>query len=329
MNTAVSLIERVQAFEVGAHVTGLGWLGDTAAFALGDGGVWLDKAGTRQRVEAHPDAGALVAAISGKRLLTGGDDGRIVATSADGTVETLADEKGRWITALAARADGAFAWSIGKQVKARDAKGRETMVEVPTTAQGLAFAPKGYRLAIAHYNGVSLWYPAVVTGPEVLSWKGSHLDVTVSPDNQFVVTSMQENTLHGWRLSDGRDMRMAGYPTKCRSFSWSHDGDWLATSGADAAIIWPFAKGGPMGKAPRECGVRSATVTQVAFHPSSLVLATGYADGAVMLIRLTDAAELMVRVAGSAPVTALTWDAKGARLAFGTEDGVAGILTLP
>lgn len=327
--SAVSLLDNVDAFEAKAHVTGLAWLGEVAAFALGDGGVWLEGAGAQRRVEAHPDAGALVAASAGARLITGGDDGRIVATSADGSVETLADEKGRWITALAARADGAVAWSTGREVKARDAKGRETTLTLASTAQGLAFASKGFRLAAAHYNGATLWYPAVENGVEPLVWKGSHIDVTLSPDGQYVVTSMQENTLHGWRLKDGKDMRMAGYPAKTRSLDWSHDGDWLATSGADAAIIWPFAKGGPMGKAPRECGVRSAVVTRVAFHPAALVLAAGYADGALLLIRLTDAAELIARAPDGSAVTALAWDAKGKRLAFGTENGGAGILTLP
>ena len=44
-----------------------------------------------------------------------------------------------------------------------------------------------------------------------------------------------------------------------------------------------------MGKAPRECGVRQARVTQVAFHPRALVVAIGYADGLVLLCRLGDA----------------------------------------
>ncbi|MGI6246397.1 MAG: WD40 repeat domain-containing protein [Pseudochelatococcus sp.] len=329
MSATASLRDRVASFDAGAHVTGVAWLDGTAAFALGDGGVWLDRDGARRRVEAHPDAGALVVARAGKRLLTGGDDGRVAATGADGAVETVADENGRWITALAGREDGAFAWAAGKRVNARDAKGRAAALDVPATAQGLAFAPKGYRLAIARYNGATLWFPAIENGVETLAWKGSHLDVTVSPDGQFVVTSMQENTLHGWRLSDGKDMRMAGYPAKSRSLSWSHDGDWLATSGADAAIIWPFAKGGPMGKAPRECGVRNRIVTQVAFHPGALVLAAGYADGAILMIRLTDAAELAARDADDTPVSALAWDRKGGRLAFGTESGAAGILTLP
>ena len=110
---------------------------------------------------------------------------------------------------------------------------------------------------------------------------------------------MQENALHGWRLADSRNMRMTGYPGKTRSMSWSHDGAWLATSGAEAAIVWPFKdKDGPMGKAPRECGVREARVTKVAFHPRALVVAVGYADGLLLLCRLADAAEILVRAPG-------------------------------
>ena len=143
---------------------------------------------------------------------------------------------------------------------------------------------------------------------------------------------MQENALHGWRLiPDKGHMRMSGYPSKTRSLSWSGDGKWLATSGAEAAIVWPFeSKEGPMGKAPRECGVRPAKVSRVAFHPNTLVLAVGYEDGCILLIRLNDASELLVRpaVKGSG-VTAMAWDKAGRHLAFGCEDGQAGILTLP
>jgi WD40 repeat protein len=143
------------------------------------------------------------------------------------------------------------------------------------------------------------------------------------------VSSMQENALHGWRLADSRNMRMTGYPGKTRSMSWSHDGAWLATSGAEAAIVWPFKdKDGPMGKAPRECGVREARVTKVAFHPRALVVAIGYADGLLLLCRLADAAEILVRQPGGGPVSAIGWDAAGDRLIFGLESGEAGFLNL-
>jgi WD40 repeat protein len=146
---------------------------------------------------------------------------------------------------------------------------------------------------------------------------------------------MQENALHGWRLPSGpadkpAHMRMSGYPAKTRSFSWSHDGVWLATSGADAVIIWPFQGDGPMGKAPRECGVRRARVTRVAFHPGAYVIAAGYDDGAVMLIRMTDGSELVARAATrDSAITALSWDRDGRKLLFGGDDGQAGLLTLP
>jgi len=126
-------------------------------------------------------------------------------------------------------------------------------------------------------------------------------------------------------------MRMSGYPSKTRSLSWSHDGQWLATSGAEAAIVWPFgSKEGPMGKAPRECGVRPTKVSRVAFHPRAPVLAIGYEDGCILLVRLTDGSELLARapVEGSG-LTALAWDKAGQRIAFGTDDGQAGILALP
>ena len=328
---APTLSELVVPYSAGAEVTGIGWIGPHVAFALGDGGVLIATDGDSHRVEAHPGGSILVAACDGKRLVTGGDDGRIVATNSDGVHATLAESGGAWIDALALHPSGAIAFAAGKTVTARDDKGRLKTFEAPSSARGLAFAAKGYRLAIAHYNGATLWFPNLDAKPEVLEWKGSHLDITWSPDGRFVVTSMQENSLHGWRLQPDRGhMRMSGYAAKPRSTSWSFGGAWFATSGAEAAIVWPFgSKEGPTGKAPRECGVRPARVSRVAFHPNVNVLAVGYEDGCVLLIRLEDASELMVRrpSEGSA-ITALAWDAKGAHLAFGSRDGQAGTLAL-
>jgi WD40 repeat protein len=324
-----SLTAHVRPLEAGALVVGGAFLGSEPALALADGAVLIGEPGAQRRFAAHPDGAILTLARDGDALLTGGDDGRVVRIVANGRLETIADEKGRWIDALGARA-GAIAWSAGKQVRARDPSGAVKSFTAPTTVRGLSFLPKGYRLALAHYNGASLWFPNAAAEPSVLEWKGSHLDVAPSPDGRFLVTSMQENALHGWRIADSRNMRMTGYPGKTRSLAWSHDGHWLATSGADACVVWPFKdKDGPMGKPPRECGVRSARVTQVAFHPRALVIAIGYADGMVLLCRLVDAAEILVRQPGEGAVSALSWDATGARLIIGLDGGAAGLLTLP
>jgi WD40 repeat protein len=325
-----SLTQRVEPLTAGSHVIAARFLGDDPLLVLADGGIVFGMEGAR--VEPHGEAAILVAAVDDDILLTGGDDGKLIATKADRSSTILGDEKGRWIDAVAIGPSGSIAWSTGKKVVARDGKGGRKEWSAPTTAQGLAFAPKGYRLAVSHYNGASLWFPNTEGKPEVKEWKGSHLDTTFSPDGRFLVTSMQENTLHGWRLSDGKDMRMSGYPSKTRSFSWSQDGHWLATSGADAAIIWPFKdKDGPMGKAPRECGVRHSKVSAVSFHPKALVVAIGYEDSCILLCRLTGGAELLVRpaVPNDGKVTSMGWSKQGNRMVFGTEEGRAGVLTLP
>jgi|SRR5579872_1752910 len=324
-----SLTEHIRPIAAAAPVTAAAFIGGAPALALGDGAVLIGDPGAPKRVDAHPEGAILVAASDGERLIAGGDDGRVVAVSPDGSSEQIADEKGRWIDALASKG-GAIAWAAGRDARVRDAAGAIKSYAAPSTVRGLAFLPKGYRLALAHYNGVSLWFPNAAAAPTLLEWKGSHLDVTASPDGRFIVSSMQENALHGWRVADSRNMRMTGYPKKTRSLSWSHDGHWLATSGADACVVWPFRdKDGPMGKAPRETGVRQAKVSQVAFHPRALVVAIGYEDGFILLCRLGDAAEIFVRGPGDGAVTALAWDASGARLLFGLDSGAAGLLTLP
>lgn len=329
---STSLIQHVTPIDVGREVIAAAFLGRTPAFALADGTVLRAEIGNERCDVAHPGSTILVARSLGGRLVTGGDDGRIVETRADAAPGQIGSMDGKWIDAVALREDGATAWSAAREVRARDAKGEIRSFAAPSSVRGLCFVPKGYRLAISHYNGVSLWFPNLRAEPEALAWRGSHLDITVSPDARFIVTAMQDNALHGWRIADHKDMRMTGYPAKTRFFSWSHDGKWCATSGAEACIVWPFeSRDGPMGQGPRETGVRPSRVSCVAFHPRSLVLAAGYEDGGIWLCRLTDGSELPVRnpSEGGMPVTALQWNDSGHRLIFGTRDGAAGILDLP
>ncbi|MBV8474760.1 MAG: WD40 repeat domain-containing protein, partial [Hyphomicrobiales bacterium] len=182
-----SLTAHVRPLEAGAEVVRVAFLAGSPALALADGVVLIGEADAQKRVVAHPDGAAiLIARAEGSRLVTGGDDGRVVVTASDGSVQQIADEKGRWIDALATRGE-AIAWAAGRNVSARDDAGAVKTVTAPSTVRGLAFLPKGYRLALAHYNGVTLWFPNVAGEPAGLDWKGSHLDVTASLDGRFVV----------------------------------------------------------------------------------------------------------------------------------------------
>lgn len=320
---------------LGASVTAIRWIGDDALFALGDGRVCtagLQSNGASDdasSVQAH-DGPILCAALhpDGKRLVTGGDDGRIKTVAPSGAVDTLIEQR-KWIDHLVASAvSGVIVAAAGKEaIVLREGKEAHRF-GYPSSIGGLALDAKGRRLAASHYGGATLRYALMADDKGVeLKWAGSHLAVTLSPDATYLITAMQENTLHGWRLPEKTDLRMEGYPAKTRSFSWDRRGRWLATSGANAAIVWPFVgKLGPQGKAPLQPGEREALVTAVAFHPSDEVLAIGYADGAALLVRFADQSGLELDEPGEGAVTALAWSADGTRIAIGDETGRGAIV---
>lgn len=326
-----SLADRARIVtEAEGAVVAVHFLRQVPVFVLGEEALLFAPAEKRTRVAVH-GGGILVSAADGLRVVTGGDDGKLVTTDRDGALQVVAtDDKKRWIDQIALGPDGAVAWSAGKTAHVKTGKGDLRQFDAPSTVAGLAFFPKGFRLAIAHYNGATLWFPnAAGAKPETLEWKGSHLGVTVSPDGKFLVTTMQESTLHGWRIVDAKHMRMSGYSARVRSLSWSHDGGLLATSGSEQLILWPFdGKDGPMGRQPTLLARSPARCSVVACHPRQPVAAAGFIDGTVLLVRLDDGALILAREADGQPVSALGWDQSGQVLAFGTEAGSAGVLTL-
>ncbi len=329
----VSVVERTRPLTIGGGIVAAHFVGRTAAFVLGEEAIALVAPGAEPRRLAIHDGAILDTVADGKRIVTAGDDGKIVVTDGDGASSVVAtDPKHRWIDHLALGPDGAIAWSAGKTayVQAKPQAKEPRAFEAPSTVGGLAFFPKGFRLAIAHYNGATLWFPnASGATPEKLEWKGSHLGATVSPDGRFLVTTMQEPMLHGWRLIDRQHMRMSGYATRVMSLSWSAGGDWLATSGAAQLVLWPFqGKDGPMGKTPRLLTPSGHRIDVVACHPGTDVVAAGYNNGLVLLARIGDGAEILAKNPGDAPVTALAWSADGSLIAWGTESGEAGIIDL-
>jgi WD40 repeat protein len=326
-----SVAERARLLAAGAPVVAAHFLGDVPVFVLSEEALlFVPGDGESERVAVH--GGGILAVVSdGERIVTGGDDGTGVATRPDRSHEVVAaDAKRRWIDQVALGPDGILAWSAGKEAFVTARSGEPRRTEVPSTAGGLAFAPKGVRLAIAHYSGVTLWFPnAAQAKPERLEWKGSHIAATFSPDGRFLVTAMQEPTLHGWRLADGKHMRMSGYTAKVRSMSWSANGKALATSGSRELIVWPFqGKDGPMGAEPAMLAPLNCLVTTVACHPRADITAVGYEDGTVLLVRTPDGAEILARRPDGNLVSALAWNAAGTRLAFATEAGDAGIAEL-
>ncbi|SNB54483.1 WD-40 repeat-containing protein [Arboricoccus pini] len=315
--------------------------GRKGAFALADGTLRLfdsERPEQLQVFEAHAGDSclALTPDLVPAGLLSSGDDGRLLRILPDEGGAPRAQElgawSGKWIEHVAVgEKNRRLAVAVGKSVELLHQDG-QLLQSLPhnSTVTGVAFDPSGQRLAVSHYGGITLWI-SYKDGwkPTPLAWKGSHIGVTWSPSGKFIVTSMQENTLHGWRLADKKDMNMRGYPAKVRSMSWTLKGRFLATSGADTAVLWPFkAEDGPMGKEPTTLGMGDDLVSIVAAHPTQNLLAMGYRDGSVLLGRIDEGDFLPVRQPGGAAVSCLSWSHDGRVLAIGAEDGFAALLGL-
>ena len=320
---------RAMPFAFDAYVTDARFdRSGAAVFALGDGSVRWDDGGS---VQAHD--GAILAAAphpSGEGLLTGGDDGRLVWSRLAGS-ETLAEAKGRWIDVVASSAaSGLIAYAAGREARlidVQDPKFSGAFVHERTVA-GLDFDPKGRRLAAATYGGASLWYARIAEQkPQILKWAGSHVLVAFSPDGRFLISAMQENELHGWKLADGANMRMGGYPSKVKSIAFLDSGRLMATAGAAGAVIWPFGgSGGPMGKQAAEIGFQEgSTVTRVAATPDSPRLAAGLSDGRVWTADLGQGEVQFIKAERGEPISALAVSPDGRRIAWGDEAGGAGV----
>ncbi len=320
-----SLAKRALKLETSAPVTAAVAVGNTVAAGFGDGTVRFFRAGLDPAVVQVHRGAVLCLEADADHVITGGDDGRFLGVSSEGAVEEIASFGTRWVDCVAA-SSGWRACSSGRNAHVwRSGEAKATALEHPSTVGGLAFDANGRRLAAAHYGGATLWERGERRWKRSkLVWRGSHGAVAFSPDGKFLVTTMQENALHGWRLRDKADMRMSGYPAKVKSFSWVGDAPFLATSGAQEAICWPFdGKGGPMGRAPlcvASGGEQLATV--VRGLPGEAAVLAGFQDGSVLMSELDDATEAIVlRGATGVEVSAIAVTAAPSHVLIGDVNG--------
>ena len=310
------------------------FLGETAVFVLGEEALVLaGRDGEQRRIDAPWRRHPLGCAADGERVITGGDDGKLVATDAKGESQTLAtDAKRRWIDQVALGPDGAVAWSAGKTAFVHGSGKDEENATVRGAVHRRRAAFPAQRLA---------------------------------PCRSRTTTALRCG--FRTRQADAGEARMEGLASRCdgqprrpipRHRDAGADAAWLAACRPPAhahvrllrarhvarldcrralardlrreqIILWPFhSQGRPDGQAAASAGAIRHRVEVVACHPKQDIVAAGYEDGMVLLVRLEDGAEILAKKPGEAPVTALAWSADGLYLVFGAENGEAGILDL-
>ncbi|MEP0951828.1 MAG: WD40 repeat domain-containing protein [Paracoccaceae bacterium] len=293
-----ALEQRGTRFAFGAPVTGAVSVGDAVVASFGDGMLRVFRSDKMpQELKLHEGVILCLVADGDGHVLTGGDDGKFLRTSLEGGVEELAHFGTRWVDCVAAN-HGHIACSSGKEAHVwTPGQSKVTVFEHASTVGGLAFDNKGKRLAVSYYGGATIWTREKRWKSSKLVWKGFHGDTCFSPDGKYLVTCMQENALHAWRLRDKGDFAMPGYPAKIKSLAWVGETPHLVTSGADEAIAWPFdGKEGPMGRKPVCVAFNEdELVTCVHALPDQGAVFVGFRDGAVQLAELDETKPAIVR----------------------------------
>ena len=144
------LEKRGARFEFGAPITSAITTGNGVAASFGDGTVrFFHPSHTHTVTQAHE--GVVLCLTSAQdNILTGGDDGRFIQISSNGTVTELANFGTKWVDCVAA-SNGLVACSSGPMVHLwSSVQSKPTILEHSSTVGGLTFDPKGKRLAVAH-----------------------------------------------------------------------------------------------------------------------------------------------------------------------------------
>ncbi|MEO9574244.1 MAG: hypothetical protein ABJ263_10260 [Tateyamaria sp.] len=309
---------------VGANVTALCVAQSGAFFGLGDGRVMRLKNGETTTLWQHESVVTALSVGADEAPVSAGQDGRVCVDGKD-----VLSGKDDWITCLCHNADKTrFAVAYGKRVEViAEGKVVARLDDLPSTVTGIQFFGAGERIAISHYNGVSLWEYAQLARPVVLTWRGSMTGVSISPDERFVAGPTQDREVHIWDLVTDKDYRLGGYQRKVGAIGWTRDAPFLYSTGADVLVAWALSSD-PGTIPPVEIGYAfEQTISAVLPQCDSTIMPAGYTDGSIIVGETTKGTAKIVRPANGGAVTALA-EAPDGSFVFGTAQGQVGVFRL-
>ncbi|MEU6269296.1 WD40 repeat domain-containing protein [Saccharopolyspora shandongensis] len=256
-------------------------------------------------VAASPDGTRIAALGAGSRRLWSAIDG-----------ELLRGEKAGWSASAAwDKKSQALAVADGRRVRVLDRDGapRWTSSPLSSTVTNVLW-PRGHlRVAASSYQGVTIFEPETDRITNTLEAPGAISGLTAAPNGRWVVGGSQDATLHGWKVTDGSDFQMSGFPATVSHLAFEDGGRWMACESAEVLTCWDFSGRGPTGRAGVVLTGHQAAVTAFAWAPGHReTMISGDQDGNVLVWRITGTTKPgdEVRPAGGVrdddPVTAIT-----------------------
>lgn len=261
-------------------------------------------------VAASPDGTRVAAVGMASRKLWNAATGELLCSEAAGWSASAGwDENSRSL----AVADGKRIRTLG-----RSGGVQWSSPELASTVTAVLWPRGRLRVAASAYQEVKIFEPCTGRTTHTLRAPGAISGLAASPNGRWVVGGSQDATLHGWKVADGSDFRMAGFPATVSRLAFEDGGRWMACDSAEVLTCWDFSGNGPTGRSAVVLTGHRAAVSSFAWAPGGLrTMVSGDEEGTVLVWRLsagTRPADELRPVGGvreGAPVTAVAVGAGG------------------
>jgi WD40 repeat protein len=267
-----------------------------------------------------------------KKLLREGEIAE-AAGDAKKALDRFRRSQDEWPSFLALGGAGMAAKKLGDSVEAQrlfdraiveleKASGKTLDIDVPNGFTGsvisVAWAPVGFRLAVAHGDGVSIFSTLDFRERVRLLDLGKPRAVAFSADGTQVVTGSDDRGVRVWDAATGALLQTFKEHTgEVTSVAFAPNGKMLASGAKDSTIrVWDLTKN-VISKVFTD---HTNDVNAVAFSPDSKRLVSGSADNTVRVWDLAQGTIIRVLDEHTLYVTAVAFSPDGKRLASGSWD---------